>query len=205
MQCSGCVQAFRAHAYADVHTRMHKYAHARMRRFLHTSACNPRMYGVTNGVVVLALTASSSAPFFFLPLLRAFSPSRDCWSRPAPFHAGVSFSLVEASPGGDGREASGARARARARAQPTKALKKRTWDWSSGSWRSAFPRVLALESSGPSIFRIFFYRGLHHSRCLLILLSIVAAAVFCYLATVAFHVSEGQIKIFEAPCARDRS
>ncbi|OLP96774.1 Patched domain-containing protein 2 [Symbiodinium microadriaticum] len=38
---------------------------------------------------------------------------------------------------------------------------------------------------------------LHHSRCLLILLSIVAAAVFCYLATVAFHVSEGQIKIFE--------
>ncbi|CAE7558542.1 DISP3, partial [Symbiodinium sp. CCMP2456] len=38
---------------------------------------------------------------------------------------------------------------------------------------------------------------LYHSRCLLILLSIVAAGVFCYLATVAFHVSEGQIKIFE--------
>eukprot|EP00439_Symbiodinium_sp_Y106_P073783 s1303_g13.t9 len=38
---------------------------------------------------------------------------------------------------------------------------------------------------------------LYHSRCLLILFSIAAAGVFCYLATVAFRVSEGQIKIFE--------
>ncbi|CAE7437322.1 DISP3 [Symbiodinium sp. CCMP2592] len=38
---------------------------------------------------------------------------------------------------------------------------------------------------------------LYHSRCLLILFSIAAAGVFGYLATVAFHVSEGQIKIFE--------
>ncbi|CAE7575903.1 DISP3 [Symbiodinium natans] len=38
---------------------------------------------------------------------------------------------------------------------------------------------------------------LHTLRWALILLSIVAAATFCYLAVVAFHVSEGAIKVFE--------
>ena len=45
--------------------------------------------------------------------------------------------------------------------------------------------------------RVSLLRGLHTLRWALILLSIVAAATFCYLAVVAFHVSEGAIKVFE--------
>ena len=196
------------HASAHVSRRAHAYAQVRT---LHNHVPAPVLLQSTDVCCRCAGTYSLLFCTIFLMPLRGHSvqveiAGQGLHLKPCGGVFRLEGLLASVTEGGDGREASGARARAssaRALGPRRRALERGPGTGRAGRGEALLSVSLPFGNLGGSIFHIL-HRGLYHSRCLLILFSIAAAGVFCYLATVAFRVSEGQIKIFEAPC-KDRS